>query len=654
MKIEDFFHRTRTAEGEVSEFSISLNDYGDEEIVKDSTEDGLVEHSREYLRAQRPSTKNFRDRIRVRCMAGSGGKGGVSFYRDTRVHRGPPDGGDGGDGGSVIFIAADNKKPSLAALNPSYRAGSGMPGSRTRRKGKSGNDVVIEVPLGTTITEFRPKQKTIQEELEDDDTSSLGPPAPSDVFMNPELASEEDLAESAAHAEAFEQALKVDISSITDPEERRQAIEDRHRAKMMDPRAGKPWAPPNLDDSHPMAKSASDFHRIISDYNSGKDSPSSTEYAGAQQYAADGSTVAGKSSTSFAATSAAAATPEPYFSFDGSPMPGKKGKKGTPIYIPNSEWSEMAEMEEELGFLDEESSFGSDLVDKYRLKSPKDTQIKESNLPRTVELDEPGAYFIAAKGGAGGLGNFRLGAVRNRPQAVGTPGKPGESLIYQLELKLIADVGLVGFPNAGKSTFLSSVSRANPKIASYPFTTLSPEIGTVMMEDETQFTIADLPGLIEGAHQNRGLGHQFLKHIERTSALVYMIDMSGSDKRNPWDSFLTLWDELELYQASLVQKPSIVVANKMDSGSTAMDNLKNFSRKLKSDKRFRNLKLYPISAASRMNVVSVINKLRTMLGYPSLNPAEVNRKKQLQRVRRTGIATQNVGVGLGDAMRQIR
>lgn len=656
VNIEDFFTRTRTPDGELSEFSIGVSTAGDEEVFEDSTHEGLVEYSREYLRTRRDSPKNFRDRIRVRCQAGSGGKGGVSFYRDTRVHRGPPDGGDGGDGGSVIFIAAENKKPSLASLNPSYRAGSGLPGSRTRRKGKSGNDIVIEVPLGTTVTEFRSKQQSAHDELAEPnhvpEDQESGQPSQSDIFMNPGLVSQEELDEAAAENAIYQQALQTDPSTIEDPEERLQLIENKHRAKFMDPRTGRPWAPPELDSSHPMAESASEFHRIISGYNAASSSAadSSSEYASEGAFDRSG---ASKASTSFAASTAEA--PEPYFSFDGAPMPGKKGKgKKSPIIVSNSQWSEMEAMEEELGLSeDADHVFGSDLVDKYRLKSPSEQPIQQANLPRTVELDEPGAYFVAAKGGAGGLGNFRLGAVRNRPQAVGTPGKIGESLIYQLELKLIADVGLVGFPNAGKSTFLSSVSRANPKIASYPFTTLSPEIGTVKMEDETQFTIADLPGLIEGAHANRGLGHQFLKHIERTSVLVYVIDMAGGDKRDPWKSFLTLWDELERYQPTLVRKPSIIIANKMDSGSVAHQNLANFSKQLKADKHYRGLKIYPASASSKMNTISVVTALRRMLGYPDMNAREVRGRTAIQKARRSGIVTSDLSGSLGDAMRNI-
>lgn len=645
---------------------MTLGGTGRESIFEDAPYEGLIENSREYRRTMRASPKNFRDRIRIRCLAGSGGKGGVSFYRDTRVHRGPPDGGDGGDGGSVIFMAAENRKPSLASLNPSYRAGSGMPGSRTRRKGKSGADVIIEVPLGTTITEFRSKNKGGADPVSGyayESPEEMEPAAPtkSELFMNPELASEEERADMAKQAEAIQKALETDPNTIEDPILRIKAIDERHKAMFSDPRTGRPFEAPDLPTDHPMHDSASEFHRIISGFtNKASNASAETAILDAQD---DEKTTLG--ATSFDKTSNAA--PSPVFSFDGEEMPealsrGKRGSKKnakSPVFVSTQGLEDMMALEEELGLEDSNEIdyvYGSDLVEKYRLRSPheKDQSASpQANMPRTVELDEPGAYFVAAKGGAGGLGNFRLGAVRNKPQAVGTPGKAGESLIYQLELKLIADVGLVGFPNAGKSTFLSSVSRASPKIASYPFTTLSPEIGTVKMEDETQFTIADLPGLIEGAHANRGLGHQFLRHIERTSALAYVIDMSD-EKKDPWKAFLTLWDELERYQASLVRKPSIVIANKMDAGSSAQNRLQEFSKQLKADKHFKGLKIYPISASSRMNTLSVISALRRMLGYPDMEAPETKRRTRLTRAKNSGMATVNMGSHFGDAMRNIK
>ena len=647
IKVEDFFTKNHTDAGEISELRVPIERPGADEFG--GVREGLIEHSREYLRTSRASPKNFRDRIRVRCMAGGGGKGGVSFYRDTRVHKGPPDGGDGGEGGSVIFMAAENKKPSLASLQPSYRGGQGMPGSRTRRKGKSGADVVIEVPLGTTITEFRSKAKDEfgddlvpqhhssakdGDEHEDGDAmSGASPRSQVEMFMDSNQASIEK--------ESYEEELTdedVEESGLS-PETRLWRQEQKHRKLYADPRAGRAWAPPTLPEHHPLQQSASEFHKIISQYENMAKTMGETPIGSLLRQPSVDAPPPHLMSSSTESSSGIAKT--------------KKNKKPSLMQPGYEEYydEEMAYGEQE------EFVSGSDLVEKYRMKGPSETPIKASNAPRKVELDEPGAYFVAAKGGAGGLGNWRLAAVRNRPQAIGTPGKPGESLIYQLELKLIADVGLVGFPNAGKSTFLSNVSRANPKIASYPFTTLCPEIGTVQLEDDTQFTIADLPGLIEGAHANRGLGHQFLKHVERTSALVFVIDMSGGDKRDPWKSFLTLWDELERYQKGLAKKPSIIVANKMDVGTVSHQNLRTFSKHLKAEKEFKNLKIYPISASSKMNMTSVISALRRLLGFSDPLPSTErsrNFTKRVSEARESGIVTINIASHFSEALKNVK
>lgn len=634
--MEDFFTRARTSEGEFSEVSAKLG--GGDDDFDEMDPETLIENSREYLKSRRNNPSSFRDRIRVRCMAGSGGKGGLSFYRDTRVQRGPPDGGDGGDGGSVIFVAAENKKPSLASLQPSYRAASGQPGSRTRRRGKNGADIIIEVPLGTTITEFKSKP-AVEEDVDSSSASGeLRAPTTAETFMTPKNKFRGDV----EGEETVEFHEPADLDSLS-PEERIWELEQAHKRRIGDPREGRPWAPPELPESHPLQSSATEFHRMISDYEYSKstlnaeqgstveDMMQAAEYA--KQQSAKKS-----SSTSFRASSA-----------------GKSIIAASPMLEQYA--MEEGELDGEYDGFSQDFVTGTDLVDKYRLQPPNaSTTPKASNLPRSVDLDEAGAYFIAAKGGAGGLGNFRLAASRNRPQGVSTPGKNGESIIYQLELKLIADVGLVGFPNAGKSTFLSNVSRANPKIASYPFTTLCPEIGTVHLDDveESQFTIADLPGLIEGAHRNRGLGHQFLKHIERTSVLAYVIDMSGGDNREPWKSFTTLWDELEMYQSGLVKKPSIIIANKMDAGTVAHNNLTSFAKKIKGDKTFKHLKIYPVSAASKMNVVSVINGIRQLLGMPMPTRQASSFKRRVHRAREEGIVTMNIGSHLSEALRNIK
>lgn len=197
-----------------------------------------------------------------------------------------------------------------------------------------------------------------------------------------------------------------------------------------------------------------------------------------------------------------------------------------------------------------------------------------------ADLTEHGQQFVLCKGGRGGLGNRNFATARRQTPRFAQPGEPGEEGDYLFELRIMAEVGLVGYPNAGKSTLLTAISRARPKIAPYPFTTLHPQIGIVEYADFKRLTVCDVPGLIEGAHQNVGLGHAFLRHIKRCKILVLLLDMAGTDNRAPWDDYAQLLHELELYDPQLLEKPRYVVANKMDE-AVAEENLKKFKKKVK-------------------------------------------------------------------------
>lgn len=196
-----------------------------------------------------------------------------------------------------------------------------------------------------------------------------------------------------------------------------------------------------------------------------------------------------------------------------------------------------------------------------------------------ADLTEHGQRFVLCKSGRGGLGNRNFATARRQTPRFAQPGEPGEEGHFRLELRLIAEVGVIGYPNAGKSTLLSAISHARPKIAPYPFTTLHPQIGIVRYSDYHRLTVCDVPGLIEGAHQNVGLGHSFLRHIERCKILVLLLDMAGADARWPWDDYKQLLSELELYDPALLKRPRMIVANKMDE-AVAEANLKKFKRKI--------------------------------------------------------------------------
>ena len=220
------------------------------------------------------------------------------------------------------------------------------------------------------------------------------------------------------------------------------------------------------------------------------------------------------------------------------------------------------------------------------------------------DLDKAGKKFLAAKGGYGGRGNMHFASSTNRAPRLCEEGRPGEEFQLELELKTIADVGLVGYPNAGKSTLLGALSAAKPKSAPYPFTTLHPTVGLIEFPDFYRMTIADIPGLIEGAHENIGLGHKFLRHIERTKTLLYVIDMAGYDGRDPYDDFISLQGELEHYQEGLSKRPSMIAANKMDLPESE-ENLTEFQKKIDKDHD-----IIKISATDLLNLDNLLERLR--------------------------------------------
>ncbi|MBI4266375.1 MAG: GTPase ObgE [Acidobacteria bacterium] len=182
-----------------------------------------------------------------------------------------------------------------------------------------------------------------------------------------------------------------------------------------------------------------------------------------------------------------------------------------------------------------------------------------------ADLTEEGQKVRVARGGRGGRGNARFVSSTNRAPRRTEPGEPGEERSLRLQLKLLADVGLVGFPNAGKSTLIARISAARPKIADYPFTTLTPHLGVVTLGDNRSFVVADVPGLIQGAHAGQGLGHRFLRHIERTTVLIHLVDVSSASGRDPVDDFETIQEELRRFDPDVAAKPQIVAANKIDA-----------------------------------------------------------------------------------------
>ena len=256
--------------------------------------------------------------------------------------------------------------------------------------------------------------------------------------------------------------------------------------------------------------------------------------------------------------------------------------------------------------------FGKKGEDLY-LKLPVGTLVREANTKKIiVDLDEPNKTFMIAKGGRGGRGNAKFTSSTRQAPRFAEPGEKGQEIDVIFEVKLIADVGLVGLPNVGKSSILSIMSDAKPKIANYHFTTLSPNLGVVKVDMDNSYVIADIPGLIEGASEGVGLGHEFLRHIERNRLLAHVLDMSGSEGRDPIDDFETIMAEIEEYNPKLAQKEMIVVANKMDIEG-AKTNLAKFKEK------YPNYQVIETSAA-------------TTQGLDDLKYALANKLEHIERV----------------------
>jgi GTPase len=254
---------------------------------------------------------------------------------------------------------------------------------------------------------------------------------------------------------------------------------------------------------------------------------------------------------------------------------------------------------------------GEDLI----VRVPIGTIIKDTYTNDMIDLDKDGMKTVIAKGGRGGLGNSHFATPVRQAPRYAQPGEEGEEKWLILELKLLADVGLIGLPNAGKSTFLSVISSAKPKIADYPFTTLRPILGVVKPEEYKSFVVADMPGLIEGAHKGVGLGFQFLRHVERTSLLLHLIDISETGVGDPVDSFEKINKELGLHSSELLKKTQAVVGTKLDIAGNRekLDRLNNYCRMEKID-------FFPVSAVTN-------NGIEKLLSYLSVTVEKIKKRK---------------------------
>lgn len=299
----------------------------------------------------------------------------------------------------------------------------------------------------------------------------------------------------------------------------------------------------------------------------------------------------------------------------GGPCGGNGGKGGSVILqadtqVYSLEWFRnrrilKAENGRQGGPNRQQGRNGKDLI----LKVPCGTLVKDSITGEILyDLTKDGEEWVSCKGGRGGRGNDSFKSPTNRAPNICTEGTDGEACSVELELKLIADVGLVGFPNAGKSTLISVLASVQVKIAPYPFTTLRPNLGFIQFDDHSRIFIADIPGIIEGAHRNRGLGFEFLRHIERTKLLLFILDASGIDGRDPSSDFETLRNEIKAYNPEMLERPYLVILNKIDT-EESVQHIKDFRKKKYVDKN----KLFEISAMNGEGLPELKKAIRSLV-----------------------------------------
>jgi GTP-binding protein len=295
----------------------------------------------------------------------------------------------------------------------------------------------------------------------------------------------------------------------------------------------------------------------------------------------------------------------------GGPDGGNGGVGGDVIFTADKQINTLLDFRYKKKFIAKDGNVGEGSNKEGRSAEPIYIKIPVGTLIRNAEtgeliadITEDGQELVIAKGGRGGKGNWVFRSPTNQAPRVCTPGNPGEEYHLELEMKLLADIGLVGFPNAGKSTLISTISAAKPKIADYPFTTLVPNLGMVYFQDGKSFVVADIPGLIEGAHEGKGLGIQFLKHIERTKALLYLVDCTSEDIKN---DLKVLKNELKQFSADLPKKRSIIAITKMD---IADDTVKKALKKLKFPKT---TVVHYISAATNDGIADLVESMWKMV-----------------------------------------
>lgn len=484
----------------------------------------------------------FIDRVRIQVHAGDGGKGIVAWRREAHVPEGGPAGGDGGNGGDVWLVA----DPQLATLldvgfRRIYRAPAGRAGAGQKKNGKSGEDQIIRVPVGTMVY--------YEGEVEEE-----GDPRPWQ---------QDDRSDADVEAEADEDADEDADDSFTWSDDDPDVFE----------------APAEVDGED--AEEAED-----TEAEPGIEATSEGEGELENVWIAEPSSPGSPGSPG---SSGSSALPQRDPELAGAPREIREGISA------GAQRQQMAE---------------------HRREAPRRSPRRERGQ-LIADLDQPDARVLIAHGGHGGRGNVHFTSSTNRSPDRAEPGTPGEAMWLRLELKLLADVGIVGYPNVGKSTLISRISRARPEIADYPFTTLAPQLGVVTLPGDRTMVVADVPGLIDGASEGRGLGHEFLRHLERTRVLLHLLAPDPTPGREVLADLDALEGELLRYGDMFEGRPRVVALNKLDTPeSQAL--VKRARRAL----RERNIPLFPISAVTGEGVDALLEALWRRLDMVRSRPSD--------------------------------
>ncbi|WP_125152592.1 GTPase ObgE [Clostridium rectalis] len=314
----------------------------------------------------------------------------------------------------------------------------------------------------------------------------------------------------------------------------------------------------------------------------------------------------------------------------GGPDGGDGGKGGDVILVVDPNMTTLLDFTYKKKYIAERGQngsgskcYGKDGENLY-IKVPMGTMVKETNSGKIMsDLSHEHDKFVVAKGGKGGKGNVKFTTPTRQAPSFAEPGMPGEEINITLELKLLADVGLIGFPNVGKSTILSTVSNAKPKIANYHFTTLKPNLGVVSTSGIQSFVIADIPGIIEGAAEGVGLGLDFLRHIERTRLLIHVVDISGIEEREPFEDFLKINEELKKYNIKLWDRPQIIAANKSD----ILQDDSKFEEFKKKVEEIGYKNVYKISAATKIGLTELMKEAARILSTIPIKDLEIEERE---------------------------